>query len=270
MDSSYQNIPFKLAEIEHEYGDKVHILANPYMNSILAKIGHPTTFQPTLNQYISITYLFLMEQMINYAFPRKNVCWDTRMKSFTERGEYKGQVLDPETRAIVVDLARAGTYPAHLIFDRLNYFFNPEGLRQDHFYLNRKVNDKNEVIGVDVSGSKIGGDQEDAFVVFPDPMGATGGSLSHCVTHYKNNVGGTAKKYLALHIIVTPEYIARMQSDHPDVEIFALRLDRGLSDQDVLDAVPGKSPDKERGLTDTQYIVPGAGGVGEVLNNSFV
>ena len=52
--------------------------------------------------------------------------------------------------------------------------------------------------------------------------------------------------------------------------VYALRLDRGLSDDDVLQTVPGTYWDRERGLTDHQYIVPGGGGLGEVLNNSFV
>ena len=68
---------------------------------------------------------------------------------------------------------------------------------------------------------------------FPDPMGATGGSISYCIDHYKNKVEGKAKKYIALHLMVTPEYIKRMKTDHPDVEIFTLRLDRGLSSQEV-------------------------------------
>ena len=73
-----------------------------------------------------------------------------------------------------------------------------------------------------------------------------------------------------MHLIVTPEYIKRIKKDHPDVKIFALRLDRGLSEDSVLASIPGHLWDKERGLTDNHYIVPGAGGVGEILNNSFV
>jgi uracil phosphoribosyltransferase len=34
--------------------------------------------------------------------------------------------------------------------------------------------------------------------------------------------------------------------------------------------VPGTYPDEERGLNDVQYIVPGAGGMGELLTNSWV
>jgi hypothetical protein len=52
--------------------------------------------------------------------------------------------------------------------------------------------------------------------------------------------------------------------------VYALRLDRGLSSDRALASVPGKYWDEERGLNDTQYIVPGAGGVGELLNNAWV
>ena len=57
---------------------------------------------------------------------------------------------------------------------------------------------------------------------------------------------------------------------HPEVVVYALRLDRGLSAPDVLETVPGVRWDEERGLDDRQYIVPGGGGFGEVLNNAFV
>jgi uracil phosphoribosyltransferase len=71
-------------------------------------------------------------------------------------------------------------------------------------------------------------------------------------------------------LIITPEFIRRMRADHPDVIIYAIRLDRGMSSDEVLRAGLGETPDAETGLNEIQYIVPGAGGVGEILNNSFV
>ena len=59
-------------------------------------------------------------------------------------------------------------------------------------------------------------------------------------------------------------------SAHPDVIIYALRLDRGLSPARVLKTEPGTHWDEERGLNNIQYIVPGAGGVGEILNNAWL
>jgi hypothetical protein len=57
---------------------------------------------------------------------------------------------------------------------------------------------------------------------------------------------------------------------HPEVVLYVARLDRGLSPTHVLATPPGTHPDLERGLTDSQYIVPGAGGLGELLTNSWI
>ncbi len=70
--------------------------------------------------------------------------------------------------------------------------------------------------------------------------------------------------------MVTPEYIRRVHEAHPDLIVYAMRLDRGLSTSRALHSVPGTHWDEERGLNATQYIVPGAGGVGEILNNAWV
>jgi uracil phosphoribosyltransferase len=73
-----------------------------------------------------------------------------------------------------------------------------------------------------------------------------------------------------VHLIVTPEYVRNVLRAHPDTLVYALRVDRGLSPPDVLATVPGTRWDEERGLDDHQYIVPGAGGIGEILNNAWV
>ena len=74
--------------------------------------------------------------------------------------------------------------------------------------------------------------------------------------------------YLAENIV--EEFVKRITTDHPNTIIYGLRLDRGLSSDEILQSVLGTNWDKEVGLNDLQYIVPGAGGVGEILNNSFV
>lgn len=269
-DSHYFSRRFDSIEVEHSYGKRVHLLNDPFLTSVLARIGHPETRLPELNHYLEYCYQGLLKFAVNSLFSTKEVKMETRMNSLTPAGVFWGEGLDPMIKALVVDLARAGTFPSHVCFQSLHYICEREGLRQDHFYLNRKTNDQGQVIGVDATGSKIGGNQEGAFVFFPDPMGATGSSLSHCLNHYKNNVDGVAKKYVALHLIITPEYIKKISQEHPDVEIFAIRLDRGLSSEKALASLPGTLWEEEKGLNDIQYIVPGAGGVGETLNNSPV
>ena len=75
---------------------------------------------------------------------------------------------------------------------------------------------------------------------------------------------------VALHLVVTPEYLRRVTSEFPEMIIYSVRLDRGLSPPDVLATELGERWDEERGLNERQYVVPGAGGLGEILNNSYV
>lgn len=256
-------------EIKHNYGPRVHILDNLYLNSILARFGHPDTFQPELNHLLHVLYTGLLTDVINNVFPSSQRQIDTRMRTYTEKGVVEGKFVNPETPVVTVDLARAGILPSHYLYEFLNHLMKPEKVRQDHFFMNRRTDASGQVVGVDVSGSKIGGGQEGAVVLFPDPMAATGGSIAYAINHYKDKVRGKAHRYVTMHLIVTPEYIKRMTKEHPDVEIYALRLDRAFSSQKALSSLPGTYPDEESGLNEMQYIVPGAGGIGELLNNSY-
>jgi uracil phosphoribosyltransferase len=101
-------------------------------------------------------------------------------------------------------------------------------------------------------------------------MGATGSSLSKAIGFMKENYGKRPDQVITMNLIVTPQFIKRIKTDHPDVKIFALRLDRGMSDIAVLKKIPGTDWERETGLTDTDYIVPGGGGFGELMNNAFV
>jgi uracil phosphoribosyltransferase len=70
-------------------------------------------------------------------------------------------------------------------------------------------------------------------------------------------------------MIATPEYLRAVTGAFDDLVVYAARLDRGLSAPDVLATLPGQRWNEERGLNDHGYIVPGAGGMGEVLNNAW-
>ena len=123
---------------------------------------------------------------------------------------------------------------------------------------------------METSGSKIGGPVADATVLIPDPMGATGRSIVETMRIYRDLVPGEARALVCVHLIVTPEFIKRVKGEFPDARIYAVRLDRGLSPPDVLATAPGTHWERERGLNDHQYIVPGAGGRGELMNNAWV
>lgn len=269
-DHAYDQIPFHLSELEHKYGSNVHIVANPYTLTTLATLCAKGTQQPLINQLIGQLYADLMKTVINAEFPRRQVALPTRMIDATPRGVFHGQIIESETRAITVNIARAGTLPSMVCYDMLNGILDPRLVRQDHFVMARVTDSAERVVGAEISGSKIGGDIDDAILLFPDPMGATGSSLARAIDVYKNEVAGTPRKIINIHLIVTPEYLKRMCDQHPDTIIYALRLDRGMSPEHVFDRLPGELWDEERGLNEKQYIVPGGGGFGEIMNNAYV
>ena len=194
----------------------------------------------------------------------------TRMIDSTPAGVWTGEVLAADTPTVVVALARAGLMPSQITYDLLNEVLDPQLVRQDHLSLGRQTDSRGRVTGALLDAAKIGGPIDGTLMLIPDPMGATGTTVSTALQHYRDRVPGRARKVVAMHLIVTPEYLRHVRDHHPEVLVYALRLDRGLSPADVLATVPGTRWEKERGLDDHHYIVPGGGGLGEVLNNSFV
>ena len=87
---------------------------------------------------------------------------------------------------------------------------------------------------------KMPPDIEERDVIVVDPMLATGGSASAAITFIKE-YGVTHIKLM--NILAAPEGIARVQKDHPDVDIYVAAVDEGLNDR--------------------CYIVPGLGDAGD-------
>ena len=256
--------------LEHHYGENVVILDSPALNGLLAQLSSPEVTQPRLNQLLRRLYDALFRSVLDHEASLVETDTRTRMAEYTEKGMVRATVPDPAERWVLVDLARAGMIPAEVCFDLANELIDPANTRVDHVFINRKTDENENVIGTQVTGNKIGGDVDDVVLVFPDPMGATGSSICDALYLYQQEVEGTPKRIVCAHLIVTPEYLRRLADEAPEARVHALRLDRGLSSEDVLEAMPGERWDEERGLNERQYIVPGAGGLGEVINNSFV
>ena len=87
---------------------------------------------------------------------------------------------------------------------------------------------------------KMPPDIEERDVIVVDPMLATGGSASAAIQFLKDD---GAKSVRLMSIIAAPEGIARMQADHPDVDIYVAALDDHLNEH--------------------AYIVPGLGDAGD-------
>jgi uracil phosphoribosyltransferase len=208
--------------------------------------------------------------VIDREFSKEKFKIPTRMTAHHPEQYLVGERVNKNQKAICVNLARAGTYPTHICFELLHNVIDPQQIRQDHIFAARQTNDDFQVTGTELGSYKIGGDIDNAIILIPDPMGATGNTILTTMNYYQDQVVGSYAKIIAIHLIVTPEYLKKVTVNNPNAIIYALRVDRGLSSPEVLDSEPGKFWDKEVGLNSKDYIVPGAGGFGEIMNNSFV
>jgi uracil phosphoribosyltransferase len=270
VDVAYAESRFRALEIPHRYGPGVHLLDDPLALTLLSRACSPETGQPDVGRLIRTLYEMLARVVLAAEFPRARVAVPTRMVSSHPEAVYRGMALSRATRAVTVGIARAGTMPSQVVFDLMNEVLDPALVRQDHLFMSRQTDERGTVVGATWHDAKIGRDVDERFVMFPDPMGATGSSMVSAVKYYQGSLEGRPAKCIAMHLIVTPEYLRRIAADAPDLVVYALRLDRGLSTAKALKTEPGVHWDEERGLNDTQYIVPGAGGVGEILNNAWV
>ena len=269
-DVAYAESRFRAPEITHRYGEGVHLLDDPLAWSLLARACSPDTGQPDVGRLVRTLYEMLARTVLAAELPRARVDVPTRMASTHPEAVYRGLALARTPQAVTLGLPRAGTMPSQVVFDLMNEVLDPALVRQDHLFMSRQTNERGEVIGATWHDAKIGRDVGDRYVLFPDPMGATGSSMVSAISYYKTALEGRPARCIAMHLIVTPEYIRRVHDAHPDAVVYALRLDRGLSPERALREPPGTLWAEERGLNDIHYIVPGAGGVGEILNNAWV
>ncbi len=87
---------------------------------------------------------------------------------------------------------------------------------------------------------KLPSDIEDRIVILVDPMLATGGSSSDALAMLKRKACHNIR---LMCLVAAPEGIAKVQADHPDVDIYIAALDERLNEH--------------------AYIVPGLGDAGD-------
>ena len=255
--------------LAHLYGPDVVVFDDPFLTTLLARIGSPETGTAELPALVRAAYVRLVQEVLAREFPARSQRVATRMAALEPKAFVQADMLCRETRLVLVAVIRAGILPAQACYEAACAVLPPANVRLDFLNLSRVIDDEHHVTGVRLDGSKVGGAVDGAIVLVPDPMGATGGTVCRAVELY-HELGGSPARVAAAHLMVTPEAIRRVTTLHPGVRLYAARLDRGLSTSRALAAVPGTYPDEERGLNDVQYIVPGAGGMGELLTNSWV
>lgn len=158
-------------ELAHHYGERVHILDNVYLLSALARIGSPKIAHRDLMALLRSVYQTLLMTACGRELPRVLTSVPSRMAdTHGERGFYRGPMFDPHTKIVVVDVIRAGIVPSQVCFELLTPVLSEQNVRLDHLTMARQSDAHGHVVGVDLSGSKIGGRVEGSIMILPDPM----------------------------------------------------------------------------------------------------
>ncbi len=266
-ETAYLHVNTTSKRLDHAYGPAVRVLSDPWSLSVAARLSHPDCRTPELHRLIESGYRRLFQAAAE-TLPTTEVMQPTRMTSLHPEVRWTGRIIDRSAPVVVVDVARAGMVPAYIMQQALHEVVEPEGVRVDHVFMQRVSDESGRVTGVDTSGSKIGGPVAGSTVFIPDPMAATGSSISEVLRMYRELDGGPPERFVLCHLIVTPEYLRRITGQFPEAVIYTLRVDRGRSAVDVASTRMGSNPEGESGLDGRDYIVPGAGGLGELINNT--
>lgn len=203
---------------------KLHIIDHPLIAhklTIMRKVETgPKDFRELLNEIA-----MLMGYEITRDFPLSEVEIETPMQKMTAY-EIGGK------KVAVVPILRAGLGMVDGLLSLIPV------AKVGHIGLYRDPETHKPVVYY----CKLPSDINQRTVILCDPMLATGGSASDAVTMLKEK-GATDIRLMCL--VAAPEGVARMQADHPDVDIYTAALDERLNDH--------------------AYILPGLGDAGDRL-----
>ena len=127
----------------HHYGSQFNLINNVYLESLLTRLCLPETKQPEINRLVEKLYLGLIEVAVNQHFPKEISKFKTRMNEIHPNVLLTAQTFKQSTKAVSVNLARAGTYPSHLCYDFLHGILPADNIRQDHIFAAR-MTDKSQ------------------------------------------------------------------------------------------------------------------------------
>ncbi|GHU83194.1 uracil phosphoribosyltransferase [Clostridia bacterium] len=203
---------------------KVHVFNHPLIQHKLSLMRQKETGSKEFRELLE-EIAMLMAYEVTRDFPLKEITIETPIC------EMKTQVLAGR-KVGVVPILRAGLGMVDGILNlipaarvgHIGLYRDPATLEPVEYYC------------------KLPTDAQERDLIVIDPMLATGGSASAAIGFLKQRGCGSIK-FVCL--IASPEGVARLQKEHPDVDIFIAALDDHLN---------------EHG-----YIVPGLGDAGDRL-----
>ena len=202
--------------------DKVHVLDHPLLQHKLSILRDQNTGVKDFREVVS-EIATLMCYEATRDLPLQDVVVQTPIaKAVTKQISGKKLAIVPILRAGLGMVDGIHTLIPSAKVGHIGLFRDPKTLEPVKYYC------------------KMPNDISEREVIILDPMLATGGSASAAITFIKE-YGVTHIKLM--NILAAPEGIARVQKDHPDVDIYVAAVDEGLNDR--------------------CYIVPGLGDAGD-------
>ena len=202
--------------------DKVHVLDHPLLQHKLSILRDQNTGVKDFREVVS-EIATLMCYEATRDLPLQDVVVQTPIaKAVTKQISGKKLAIVPILRAGLGMVDGIHTLIPSAKVGHIGLFRDPETLEPVKYYC------------------KMPNDISEREVIILDPMLATGGSASAAITFIKE-YGVTHIKLM--NILAAPEGIARVQKNHPDVDIYVAAVDEGLNDR--------------------CYIVPGLGDAGD-------
>lgn len=196
--------------------EKVHILDHPLLQHKLTILRNENTSTKDFRELVSE-----IAMLMTYEATRDLPLEDVEVQTPVAAGTFK--TLSGKKLAIV-PILRAGLgmvdgvlkmIPAARV-GHIGLFRDPETLEPVKYYC------------------KMPADIAERDVIIVDPMLATGGSASAAIDFMKEY---GCRHIKLMDVLAAPEGIARIQKDHPDVEIYVAALDDHLNDHGYI--VPG-------------------------------
>lgn len=196
--------------------EKVHVLDHPLLQHKLSILRDETTGVKDFRQVVSEIATLM--------------CYEATRDLPTEEIEIQTPVAKAKVKTIsgkklaIVPVLRAGlgmvdgilTLVPSAKVGHIGLYRDPQTLEPVEYYC------------------KMPTDISERDVIILDPMLATGGSASAAIQFLKNY---EVRHIKLMNIIAAPEGIARVQKDHPDVEIYCAAVDECLNDHGYI--VPG-------------------------------
>lgn len=203
---------------------KVHVIDHPLIQHKLSLIRSEETGSKDFRELVEEVAM-LMAYEVTRDFPLQEVEVKTPLTTCKSK-------MIAGRKVAIIPILRAGLgmvngmlklIPAAKV-GHIGLYRDPETLQPVEYYC------------------KLPSDVAERDIIIVDPMLATGGSASAGINFMKQR---GAKNIKLMCLIAAPEGIRRVQSEHPDVEIFTAAIDDYLNDHG--------------------YIVPGLGDAGDRL-----